>query len=91
MRAQFAQSNLKRVSARSQIRCEEFNLTLTWTTPEYIKYLEGAERRKQIEDLSWQIDTLNSQKEQLIKERDKFEDAVAKPYEMSLTTGADRL
>ena len=53
MRAQFAQSKIKRVGVRSQIRCEEFNLTLNWTTPEYIKYLEGAERRKQIEDLSW--------------------------------------
>ena len=59
-------------------------LRICWTTSEYLKHIDVLERKKAIDTIKHQIQTLNCQYSDLNQEKDKFEDAIAKPFEISV-------
>ena len=55
----FLITNEKIMKMRSKQNGYEYTLRIGWTTPEYRKYIDEVERKKAIENIEYQLKSLN--------------------------------
>lgn len=91
LRSEFAETNETTLKVRADWTDREYTICLRWNTKEYGAYKAGLDRTKAIEDLRLQLDSLSLQQKSLVSERDKCEEAIARPYEITMVRGAENL
>ena len=51
MKDAFLTTDIKTVKKRSRQNAHEYTLSINWTTPEYLSYVHGNQRKKEIESI----------------------------------------
>ena len=62
----------------------EYSILVNWKTQAYQKFLQNKQRKKQIEQLRQQLSKLDMKEKSIKTEKDRYEEAIARPFEVSL-------
>ena len=84
LRPEFLRSDHMELVLTSTVKKIHYTLEIKWTTQEYRQFMSDQIRNSQVEKLEQEILTLQKEQSTVGDEKQKFEKAIAKPYQVKM-------